>query len=31
MADARYDIRTDDKYGHLKLIDVPREIANNEP
>jgi mannose-6-phosphate isomerase-like protein (cupin superfamily) len=27
----RYDIRTDIKYGHLRLIDIPREVADNEP
>jgi mannose-6-phosphate isomerase-like protein (cupin superfamily) len=26
-----YDIRLDDKYGHLKLIDVPAEAAAHEP
>ena len=27
----RYDIRLDDKYGQLALIDVAAEIAANEP
>jgi mannose-6-phosphate isomerase-like protein (cupin superfamily) len=26
-----YDIRLDDKYGSLALIDIPAEIAANEP
>jgi mannose-6-phosphate isomerase-like protein (cupin superfamily) len=26
-----YDIRLDDKYGHLRLIDVPAEAAAHEP
>ena len=26
-----YDIRLDDKYGSLALIDLPSEIASNEP
>jgi mannose-6-phosphate isomerase-like protein (cupin superfamily) len=26
-----YDIRLDDKYGSLQLIDLPAEIAANEP
>lgn len=26
-----YDIRLDDKYGTLALIDIPAEIAANEP
>ena len=26
-----YDIQLDEKYGHLELIDVPAEIAANEP
>jgi mannose-6-phosphate isomerase-like protein (cupin superfamily) len=26
-----YDIHTDDKYGSLKLIDLPAEIAAHEP
>ena len=26
-----YDIRLDDKYGSLTLIDVPSEIASHEP
>ena len=26
-----YDIRDDVKYGHLRLIDIPREIAEHEP
>jgi mannose-6-phosphate isomerase-like protein (cupin superfamily) len=28
---ARYDIRTDVKYGPLELIDIPAEIAGHEP
>jgi hypothetical protein len=32
MSDQReYDIRLDDKYGSLALIDLPSEIAANEP
>jgi mannose-6-phosphate isomerase-like protein (cupin superfamily) len=27
----KYDIRLDDKFGHLALIDVGREAAENEP
>jgi mannose-6-phosphate isomerase-like protein (cupin superfamily) len=30
-AEDRYDIRLDDKYGSLRLIDIPAEIAANEP
>lgn len=26
-----YDIRTDDKYGHLRVIDIPRELAEHTP
>jgi len=26
-----YDIRLDDKYGSLNLIDIPAEIASHEP
>jgi mannose-6-phosphate isomerase-like protein (cupin superfamily) len=26
-----YDIRLDDKYGSLTLVDIPAEIAANEP
>jgi mannose-6-phosphate isomerase-like protein (cupin superfamily) len=26
-----YDIHLDDKYGHLRLIDLPSDIAANEP
>jgi mannose-6-phosphate isomerase-like protein (cupin superfamily) len=26
-----YDIHLDDKYGHLQLIDLPSDIAANEP
>jgi mannose-6-phosphate isomerase-like protein (cupin superfamily) len=26
-----YDIRLDDKYGSLTLIDIPAEVAANEP
>jgi mannose-6-phosphate isomerase-like protein (cupin superfamily) len=28
---ARYDLHLDDKYGHLKLIDIPAEVAAHEP
>ena len=32
MSDRRdYDIRLDDKYGSLTLIDLPSEIAAHEP
>jgi mannose-6-phosphate isomerase-like protein (cupin superfamily) len=32
MSDERdYDIRLDDKYGSMRLIDLPAEIAGNEP
>jgi hypothetical protein len=27
----RYDIHLDDKYGRLSLIDIPAEIATNQP
>src|SRR3954462_6568218 len=27
----RYDIHVDDKYGHLRLIDIPAEDAAHEP
>ncbi len=30
-AERAYDIRLDDKYGSLRLIDLPAEIAANEP
>ena len=26
-----YDIRLDDKYGSMTLVDIPTEIAANEP
>jgi mannose-6-phosphate isomerase-like protein (cupin superfamily) len=26
-----YDTRLDDKYGHLTLVDIPREVAEHEP
>lgn len=26
-----YDIRTDVKYGHLSVIDIPQEVAEHEP
>jgi mannose-6-phosphate isomerase-like protein (cupin superfamily) len=26
-----YDIRLDDKYGQMNLVDIPAEIAANEP
>jgi mannose-6-phosphate isomerase-like protein (cupin superfamily) len=26
-----YDIRLDDKYGHMTLVDIPGEIAAHEP
>ena len=26
-----YDIHLDDKYGHMQLVDIPGEIAANEP
>jgi mannose-6-phosphate isomerase-like protein (cupin superfamily) len=29
--DREYDIRLDDKYGSLALIDLPSEIASHEP
>ena len=31
MAKQEYDIRLDDKYGSLELIDIPAEIAAHEP
>jgi mannose-6-phosphate isomerase-like protein (cupin superfamily) len=27
----RYDTRLDNKYGYLKLIDIPHEVATHEP
>ena len=27
----RYDINLDDKYGHLRLIDIPAEAAAHDP
>jgi len=30
-SDSRYDIRTDDAFGHLRLIDIPAEAAAHEP
>jgi mannose-6-phosphate isomerase-like protein (cupin superfamily) len=27
----RYDIRLEDKYGSLSLVDIPAEIASHEP
>lgn len=29
--DPRYDIRLDVKYGHSKLVDIPAEMAANNP
>jgi mannose-6-phosphate isomerase-like protein (cupin superfamily) len=26
-----YDIHLDDKYGHMRLVDIPAEIAAHEP
>jgi hypothetical protein len=26
-----YDIHLDDKYGQMNLVDIPAEIAANEP
>ena len=26
-----YDIHLDDKYGHMRVVDIPAEIAANEP
>jgi mannose-6-phosphate isomerase-like protein (cupin superfamily) len=26
-----YDIHLDDKYGHMRLVDIPGEIAAHEP
>jgi mannose-6-phosphate isomerase-like protein (cupin superfamily) len=31
MSSKDYDIRLDDKYGSLTLIDIPGEIAGHEP
>jgi mannose-6-phosphate isomerase-like protein (cupin superfamily) len=31
MTSKDYDIRLDDKYGSLELIDIPAEIAAHEP
>ena len=31
MSTSDYDIRLDDKYGSLSLIDIPAEIAAHEP
>jgi mannose-6-phosphate isomerase-like protein (cupin superfamily) len=31
MSTSDYDIHLDDKYGSLTLIDIPAEIAANEP
>ena len=31
MSTRDYDIRLDDKYGSLTLIDIPAEIAGHEP
>jgi mannose-6-phosphate isomerase-like protein (cupin superfamily) len=31
MSEQNYDIRLDDKYGSLELIDIPAEIAAHEP
>jgi mannose-6-phosphate isomerase-like protein (cupin superfamily) len=31
MGDPRYDIRLDDKFGKLRLIDIPAEAAAHEP
>lgn len=30
-SDPRYDIKTDDKYGQLSLVDIPAEAAAHEP
>jgi mannose-6-phosphate isomerase-like protein (cupin superfamily) len=30
-SEGNYEIHLDDKYGHLRLIDVPAEIAEHEP
>ncbi len=27
----KYDIHTDIKYGHMKVIDIPREISEHKP
>ncbi len=27
----RYDTRLDDKYGHLRVVDIPAEVAEHEP
>ncbi|MBT7788136.1 MAG: cupin domain-containing protein [Calditrichaeota bacterium] len=29
--DKNYNINTDNKYGFLNLIDIPREVASNNP
>ena len=31
MSGQEYDIHLDDKYGSLKLVDIPAEIAAHEP
>jgi len=31
MTSQDYDIRLDDKYGSLQLVDIPAEIASHEP
>jgi mannose-6-phosphate isomerase-like protein (cupin superfamily) len=31
MTSKDYDIRLDDKYGSLRLVDIPAEIASHEP
>jgi mannose-6-phosphate isomerase-like protein (cupin superfamily) len=31
MTSQDYDIRLDDKYGSLQLVDIPGEIASHEP
>ncbi|MBZ5590421.1 MAG: cupin domain-containing protein [Acidobacteriia bacterium] len=28
---SRYDTRLDEKYGHLTVIDIPREVAEHQP
>jgi mannose-6-phosphate isomerase-like protein (cupin superfamily) len=28
---SQYDIHLDDKYGHMRLVDIPGEIAAHEP
>jgi mannose-6-phosphate isomerase-like protein (cupin superfamily) len=30
-SEGNYEIHLDDKFGHLRLIDVPAEIAEHEP